>query len=104
MKTTKKKPAKKPKPKANPQLDPKMINATLDAADDRIDECAGAMVTEKLVLLTLELFIRQQRVELTKFIITHANCKDPAYLAYRCLLVTKWLELKTRDYANPKSK
>ena len=104
MKTTKKKPAKKPKPKTPRQLEAEAANAAVAASNVRMDECAAAHGTEKLVLLTLEMFVRQKRAEFAKFISTYANCKDPAYLAYRCLLVTKWLELKTRGYANPKSK
>jgi len=104
MKTTKKKPAKKPKPKTLRLLEAEEADAAVDAADVRMDQCAAAHGTEKLVLLTLEKFVRQQRAEFVKFIITDANCKDPAFLAYRFLLVTKWLELKTRGGANPKSK
>jgi hypothetical protein len=99
MKATKKKPAKKPKPKAKamPPIDPKAVNAALQRADDRIDQCAVAIATDKAVIATLEQFVRQHLVELLKFIITHTACKDPAELAHRALVITKWLELKTRS-------
>lgn len=96
MKTTKKKPAKKAKAKAQKPLDPKLVNAALDRADERIDQCAAAIATEKAVLGTLEQFVRQHRLELVKFIITHTDCKDPVELAHRALVISKWLELKTR--------
>jgi hypothetical protein len=97
MKTTKKKTkvkrqAKRPVRPANP----KQINAALDKADDRIDQIACGMATEKAVLFTLEHFIRCHRVQLAKFIIKNSSCDDPVELAYRILVICKWLELKTR--------
>jgi hypothetical protein len=104
MKTTKKK--TKVKRKAKRPVDPansKQVNAALDKADYRIDQIACGMATEKAVLFTLEHFIRCHRVQLTKFIIENSACDDPVEIAYRCLVICKWLELKTRDYAPPKT-
>lgn len=99
MKTTKKKPAKKAKRKAQKPVDPKLVNLAVCRADYVIQQCTTAISIEKAVLATLEKFVRQQRPALVKFIITHTDPKDPVDIARRALVISKWLELKTRDYA-----
>ena len=98
MKTTKKKPKVKRKAKRRiDPADPKQVNAALDKADYRIDQIACGMATEKAVLFTLERFIRCHRVQLAKFIIENSQCDNHVELAYRILVIGKWLELKTRN-------
>jgi hypothetical protein len=56
------------------------------------------------VLLTLRDYFAKNRPQLVRFIIEHSACKDPAELACRALIVTGWLDLKTRGFAKLKSK
>ncbi len=102
MKTTKKKPAAKRRSK--PYCATKHVNSALSMADFYIAQCEAAKATEQAVLSTLDAFVRLHRVDLVKFIINDSDDKDHAEMAKRALIVSKWLELKTRDYANLKSK
>ena len=96
MKTTKKKPVTKRRSK--PYCATKHVNSALSMADFYIAQCEASAATEQAVLSTLDAFVRKHRVDLVKFIIANSDCREPVELAKRALLVSKWLELKTRDY------
>jgi hypothetical protein len=103
MKRTKKKPAKK-----TTERNHRFKSANGEAAHNTarlfLDRCTTAISTEKSVLLTLRDYFAKNRPQLVRFIIEHSACKDPAELACRALIVTGWLDLKTRGFAKLKSK
>lgn len=103
MKPTKKKPTKKKAPRKH-RFKTKDAAAAHQTAQSFLDRCATAISTEKSVLLTLRDYFAKNRPQLLRFIIEHSACKDPAELACRTLIVTGWLDLKTRGLAKLKSK
>ena len=102
MKTTKKK--TKTKRRAKPYCATKHVNSALSMADFYIAQCEASTATERVVLSTLAAFVRRHSVDFIKFIIADSHSEDHVELAKRALIVTKWLELKTRDYTRTNTK
>ena len=100
MKPTKKKPTKKTSPRKH-RFKSKNAEAAHNTARSFLDQCATAISTEKSVLLTLRDYFAKNRPQLVRFMIEHSACKDPGELACRALIVTGWLDLKTRGLDKP---
>ena len=101
MKNTKKKPAKK-RTRSIPPYKTKDAKAVHNTAQSFLDQCSTAISTEKSVLLTLRDYCRKHRPQLIRFIVEHSACTDPREIACRALIVTGWLDLKTRGLDKPK--